>query len=66
MPVIHPLNANAPRIEGEIIGKGSTLKATDLYASTSGRWESCPESCVGILLPKTPTLWVRPATAVPR
>jgi len=45
-------------IYGIRLKAGTILEATDVYASTSGKWELCP--CPGLILGMTHTIWVRP------
>ena len=57
----HPIAIRAT-IVGEIIKPGTRLLPTDVYASTTGKWEYCP--CPGALLPEgLDVIWVRPLHA---
>ena len=61
MQFIHPISAD--RIEGVRILPEDKLQSSDVYDSTSGKWEKCP--CPGLVLQKgsgegNPIIWVRP------
>ena len=49
---------------GRRLRSGEVLLATDVYESTSGRWEPCPCPGIRLLLPQgensSAVLWVRP------
>ena len=47
-----------PMQYGKRIPVGTTLEPTDLYASTTGKWELCP--CPGIIMNSPDVIWVRP------
>lgn len=58
MMINHPLRPSAT-IEGEILKPGEVLRDTDYYASTTGKWESCP--CPGGKVREgLEVIWVRP------
>lgn len=67
MQIEHPMSGTP--IDGEFVPIFDLLRPTDVYPSTSGRWEVCP--CPGVLLPDydmaigvpNPVLWVRPFSA---
>lgn len=57
---IHPRSGHY--VFGEKLPAGTVLEATDLYDSSSGRWEPCP--CPGLVLQEgVATTWVRPSLA---
>jgi hypothetical protein len=45
---------------GIILEPGIVLKATDLYDSTTGKWDTCPHLAGSKVRPKCDTVWVRP------
>lgn len=54
----HPIATRAS-VNGEILKPGAVLRATDVYSSTTGKWELCP--CPGAVLPEgLEVVWVRP------
>lgn len=67
MPESEPRFHNNPqyvpsRVYGRRLVPGDVIEATDLYASTNGRWEPAPLSGV-VLGEGIDVIWVRPETA---
>lgn len=53
----HPLSGDIVR--GVRLLSGDVLRDGDVYASASGRWETCP--CAGVMLERGHEVpWVRP------
>jgi hypothetical protein len=45
---------------GQRLEKGDTIQSSDVYDSTTGKWEEPPQGLVGTVLQATSTVWIRP------
>jgi hypothetical protein len=58
--IYHPF---ANPIQGRRLQAGDVLRSTDVYASTTGKWERCP--CAGaVLQTNVDVVWVRPPPSI--
>jgi hypothetical protein len=58
--IAHPRSGT--EITGYRLQPGDTIRSTDVYDSTNGRWDAAP--CPGLTLGEgTATVWVRPEGA---